>query len=659
MVTKLKMGERDVTWELVYKRNKVERLKNEKFPLDVLDDLPELIETKKKEGLEAISEDDMVRLYWYGWAHDKPKVGQFMSRLKVPCGIVTPDQLLGVGKISEEYGDNYSELTTRMGIQYHNIDLEHLPDVYEAIHNTGLTNKGAEGDTVRNVTGCPLTGINPHETFDVRPVIDEVHDFFSGNPDYSDLPRKLKFTITSCPLQCSGPEFHGIALIAVRKDGERGFAVKTGGGLSSTPRIARDLEMFVPENQALDVLRGLTDLWNETLRYRLSRPKSRIKFMVDDHGPEKIRSVLEEELGREFEDYEAPEPDPGDQSHLGVLPQKQDNRIALGYSVPQGRVKGHQLRRIADVLDDVEGEFRITREQNFILANIPRERVQEVKGKLDDIGFSLDEQNKIFGHSVACTSHKYCNFSVARTKDKAQEILEDLVEEFGEDIEEGLTIKMDGCPNACGQHWMGHIGLQGTTARSESGDKIDAYDVTLGGGTGSEVNIGDVLFRKIPTAEVNDVIHRLVKAWVGKRSVNGYSTDGSKSDPTEERYTFKDFCDEHSEEQLRKIGLGGEADEAHRYGQVTLRLSGPLVDYAGGIEQHEFREAAVRDVRSLVGKVTRRYKSLGEEIPLKNGDWSEHVNFFLNDEDIREHEGLDTPVEDGDEVLVLPAISGG
>ncbi len=658
MVEKLKMTDRDVTWELVYKRNKVERLKDEKFPLDVLDDLPEIIQTKKEDGLEAISEDDMVRLYWYGWAHDKPKVGTFMSRLKVPCGIVTPDQMRGVGKISEEYGDNYSELTTRMGIQFHKIDLEHLPDVYEAIHDAGLTNKGAEGDTVRNVTGCPLTGINPREPFNVRPVIDEVHDFFSGNPDYSDLPRKLKFTITSCPLQCSGPEFHGIALLAVKKDGRRGFAVKTGGGLSSTPRMARDLEMFVPEDHALDVLRGLTDLWNETLRYRLSRPKSRIKFMLDDHGPEKIREVLEEELGQEYEDYEAPEPEPGDHSHLGLQPQKQDGMYSLGYSVPQGWVKGHQLRALADLLEEVDGHARFTREQNFILADIPQERVEEVKDEVKSIGFSLDERNKIFGHSVACTSHKYCNFSVAKTKEKAQEILETLAEQFGEEIEDGLTIKMDGCPNACGQHWMGHIGLQGTTARSDSGDKIDAYDITLGGGTGSEVNIGDVLFRKIPTDEVNDVVTRLVGAWVGERNRRAKSTNGT-SESEDETYTFKDFCDEISKEELRAIGMGTDIEEAHRYGRVTLRLSGPLVEYAGGIEQHEFREAQVRTVKSLVKKVTRRYNSLDKEIPIDNGDWEDHVNFFLNDEDIREFEGLETSVEDGDEVFVLPALSGG
>src|SRR5699024_10670059 len=134
--------------------------------------------------------------------------------------------------------------------QLHKVKLKHLPDAVKAIQNTGLSNKGAEGDTVRNITGCPVTGIDPLETFNVRSVIEDAHNFFSGNPDYSDLPRKLKYAITACPYQCCGPEFHGVSLLGVRKDGRNGFAVTSGGGLASTPRMARDLGIFVPEEQA-------------------------------------------------------------------------------------------------------------------------------------------------------------------------------------------------------------------------------------------------------------------------------------------------------------------------------------------------------------------------------------------------------------------------
>ncbi len=643
---KIKLSDEDTTWEIVYKRNKVERLKREKDPLKITEELPEFIEN----GYESIPEDDIVRLYWHGIVHDKPKVGTFMIRLKVPCGIVTSDQLRGVGRISEKYGDNYSELTTRMGIQLHKVKLEHLPDAVEEIKNTGLSNKGAEGDTVRNITGCPLAGLDPHEPFDVRPVIEEAHNYFSGNPDYSDLPRKLKFTIAGCPLQCNGPEFHGISLLAVKKNGQNGFAVRSGGGLTSTTRIARDLGIFVPEAQALDVLKGVTDIWNEELKYRTSRSKSRIKFMLDDHGPEKVRHVLEERLGWTFEDLKAPEPVHGDQSHLGLLPQKQEGLYALGYSIPQGWVMGDQLRQLADALDEVGGEARFTRFQNFILVNIPEERVEWIKKQVADIGFSLDDDSKLFGHSMACTSHKYCNYSVAKTKEKADEIQRELVARFGDDIADGLSIKMDGCPHASAQHWMADIGLQGTITRTEDGEKIEAYQLSVGGGTGNEAAIGNILLRKVATHEITDTIARLVEAWLEERRLHE-KRDAENDSSANLPYNFHQFCQKHTDRELKAIALDEEIEEIEAQ-HVTLRLTGSLVAYAGGIEQHRIRDVQARNVQRLLKSITRRFNRLKEEILFNEDEFYDQVNLFVNEKDSRKLDGLETSLEAGDEVLV-------
>lgn len=645
VATRIRLGD-EVSWDLVYRRNKVERLKREKFPLGIVDELPELIDM----GYEDIPEEDIVRLYWYGIAHDKPKVGTFMVRLKVPCGIVTLAQLRGVGLISEQYGDNYSELTTRMGIQLHKVRLEHLPDVLQAIKDTGLTTTGAEGDTVRNITGCPMTGINPQEAFDVRPVIDEAHDFFCGHREYSDLPRKLKFTITACPHQCSGPEFHGVALLGVIHEGQRGFAVRVGGGLSSTPRISRDLRIFVPEEEALDVLRAIADAWREDLRYRLSRPKSRIKFMVDDYGPDGIRKMVEERLGRQFEELVAPDPVPGDLAHLGVHPQKQEGLYYIGYSVPQGWVTGDQLQRLAGVLEEVNGEARFTRQQNFLLANIPQDRLEWVKTQVAQIGFST-KRNRIFGHSVACTSHKYCNYSVTETKGKAQEILEALDQRFGSEIEEGLSLYVDGCPHACAQHWVGNIGLQGTTGRSDSGERIEAYDITLRGGLGTEAAIGKPLLRRVPSDEATAAVVRLVGAWLDERRTRCSGTPAG--------YSFQNFCDEHGDRELRAIALDAEVEEVRHNDRVTLRLMGPLLRFTGGIDRYEVRAVRARTVKALVQGVTRRYRALEPQLLDERGEIVEHINLFLNEDDIQGLDGLDTPVEAGDEVVALPALAGG
>ncbi|MFL5960421.1 MAG: nitrite/sulfite reductase, partial [Gaiellaceae bacterium] len=184
--------------ELVLKRNSVERLKREKSPLGMLDELPALIAT----GYERIPEEDIVRLKWWGLYHDKPKIGTFMLRVKTPGGIVSPEQLRAIGEISNLHGRGEGELTTRQNVQLHYLELPALPDVFERLHAVGLTSAGACGDTVRNITGCPVAGLAHDELFDPTPVVEAAAAHFYGNPDYSDLPRKHKYSISACADRC-------------------------------------------------------------------------------------------------------------------------------------------------------------------------------------------------------------------------------------------------------------------------------------------------------------------------------------------------------------------------------------------------------------------------------------------------------------------------
>jgi sulfite reductase beta subunit-like hemoprotein len=269
----LKMKEAP-TLELVLKRNSIERLKRDKSPLGMLDELPALIAA----GYEQVEEEDIVRLKWWGLYHDKPKIGTFMLRVKIPGGITSPAQLRAIGEISNVHGRGEGELSTRQNVQLHFIRLDALPDVFDRLHGAGLTSAGACGDTVRNITGCPLGGLAHDELFDPTPVLEEAAEFFYGNPDYSDLPRKLKIAITACPDACSAPEINCIALIGAIRDGKEGFGVLVGGGLSSVPRIAKDLGIWVPKDDAVTLLAAILDEWREDLRYRLSRVKSRLSL---------------------------------------------------------------------------------------------------------------------------------------------------------------------------------------------------------------------------------------------------------------------------------------------------------------------------------------------------------------------------------------------
>ena len=516
------------TWDLVLKRNPVERLKQEKSPLGMLAELPALIAA----GYEQVPEEDIVRLKWWGLYHDKPKVGTFMLRIKIAGGRVSPAGFRAIGEISNRFGRGDGEISTRQNIQLHWLELGALPEVFDSLRAAGLTSAGGCGDAVRNITGCPLAGVDAGELFDAQPVVDEAAAFFYGNPDYSDLPRKHKITIAACADRCNAPEINCIALVGQIHEGVEGFAVLVGGGLSSVPRIARDLGVFVPKEEAMEVLRALLDAWKEDLRYRVSRVKARMKFMVDDYGPDGIRAEIERRLGRALADFALPPPGPFS-DHTGVREQKQPGLFAIGAPVHVGLISGDQMIAVADLAERLGGDVRLTRQQNFVLTNVAEAEVATAVAELAGIGFPLDV-NHVRAASIACTGEPHCNFSVTETKTRLDELIQHLELRFGEAIA-GLRLHLDGCPHACGQHWVGDIGLQGTTARDEEGKRLQAYDILLRGGLGPEAAIARPLFRRVPTDELDEAVRGLVGGWLERRR------DGE---------TFRAFCDVATDEEL-------------------------------------------------------------------------------------------------------------
>lgn len=504
-------------WELVLRRNNVERLKREKFPLALAQEFPDLAQ---RDYLD-LSEEDVVRLQWYGLYHDKPKIGYFMLRIKAPGGILTPAQYRTIGALARRYGRNYTELSTRQSIQLHWIQLAQLPEVLGALERAGLTSLGGCGDTVRNVTGCPVAGLDREELFDARPQLREVVDYFLTHREYFDLPRKHKITISTCSYQCNAPETNCIAFVGTRQLGpdgrERlGFAVRVGGGLSSTPRISRDLGVFIEPSDVLPVARAILDTWRQDLRYRVSRAKARLKFLVDDYGVAGVRAAVEERLGRQLEDLAAPPQPTGRTEHLGIHQQKTPGTYYIGFPVFLGQVTGEQTEQIADLAASYGGDIRTTRQQNLILTSVPAARVEQVVERMAAIGFPLDV-NRIRGSSVACTGQPLCNYAVAETKAKLREIVLRLEERFGRQVEE-LALGVDGCPHACAHHWVTDIGLQGTTARGElASGKLEAYEVYLRGGLGERAAIGRPLLRRVAAEEVAACVERLVGAYLAER----------------------------------------------------------------------------------------------------------------------------------------------
>jgi ferredoxin-nitrite reductase len=292
-------------------------------------------------------------------------------------------------------------------------------------------------------------------------------------------------------------------------DGRDGYAVQVGGGLSSVPRIARDLGVFVPKEQANEILGAVTSVWSEDLKYRMSRVKARLKFMVDDIGPEGILERVEAKLGRTLERYALPPLSAPPSAHIGVHAQK-DGKSYIGVPVPLGLTSGDQLIAVADLVESFGGDVRLTRQQNLIVTGVVD--VEATVAALDELGLPLDT-NEVWAGSIACTGEPHCNFSVGETKERLRDLLDHLETTFGTQIAE-LRLHLDGCPHSCAQHWIGDLGFQATTGKDGDGNRIGAYDIFVRGGRNV---VGTSLFRRVPSDGLDVAVEGLIRGWLDDR----------------------------------------------------------------------------------------------------------------------------------------------
>lgn len=551
--------EQTLTWEDILKRNPRERLKVEKDPLKILDELPRMIEL----GYEAVPEEDLVRLHWYGICHDKPKRGRFMVRIRVPQGRLKANQLEALGNLARDFG-NYAELTTRQNIQLHSVRLDDVPDVLKRLNSAGLSTLATEGDTVRTITRCPVAGIDADELFDCQADIQTLVDFFSNpeNRAYFHLPRKVKLTLSTCPRWCNLPEIHDVAFIGIRQGNREGYGILLGGGLSTNPRIAKTVGFFVPRERVLEAARTILDIWSEDLRSRRSFVKARLKFFVDEVGIDWFRHAISERMGR-LEDYtDSLQPPVGFRFHEGCRPQKDGHHFYLVVPVSCGRLTGDELLALAEIVARENLEVRLTQRQNLVLANIPRERVDDVIYDVEQFGYPVRRANRLRTASIACTGDPFCNFAAGPSKEVLLDIINAIEAELGP-LDEPI-LNLDGCPHSCAQHWIGDIGLQSSYRRTPDGKLENALMIILGGGSHEGVTIGRVVAKRIPIPETKRYLINLIQFF---RKTGPWSS-------------FQAFTRAYSDEDLLRIMEKGDlaveepvrADASDHEGLVTVRM---------------------------------------------------------------------------------------
>jgi len=509
----------------IEKLTKQEAIKRAKDGLDVWDD----IFRYAMMGLEAIEPDDWERFKWYGLYRQRPKeAGLFMLRLKIPAGQLSSMQLRVIGQLAQRYSQNVADITTRQDIQLHRLAIGDIPDIFEVIYNKlGLYQQFSCGDAPRNVTGCPLAGIDANEIVDCRGWAASVsHMFKESGKEFSNLPRKLKVAVGGCGSHCHLPQINDIGFFGVvRERGgrcERGLGLMVGGGLRNTPHFAQSLRVFLPGDPELVraicrhvaiLFRGLDDL-------RHNRLHARLKFHMAAVGWRAFRDELEQSLGFTLEHDESVVFPAGacHGDHVGVGTQK-NGLCYVGIATACGRLSGDDLVRLADLADRYvrAGTVRLatTIKQNIVLLDVPPDRVDDLTSELADAGLPA------YGHPlrvglVSCTGAEFCNLAIVETKQQSRVILDYLEERVA--LHEPLYIAVAGCPNSCAHYQVADIGLHGVKM-THQGQRITGFNVLLGAKIGADPQFGWYVETPgggkfaVPAETVHESLARLLGAY--------------------------------------------------------------------------------------------------------------------------------------------------
>jgi ferredoxin-nitrite reductase len=488
--------------------NKIERIKADKDGLDVF---PELMRAAR-DGWETMSDDDVARLKWYGLYPHNTRDGHFMLRTKVVQGVLTGEQAETMAGIAADYGRGIIDCTTRQCFQIHWIRLEQVPDIFARLDRVGLSVLGACGDIVRNVVGCTLAGIGHEQVADGHATAEALHQHFLGNQLYSNLPRKFKISITGCAEDCARGLINDLALSgAVADDGTVGFNVRVGGGLSSAPRFARWIDVFVTPEETPEVAEGIVGIFRDSEENRAKRGRARIKFLIDQMGPEGFREELERRVGRPLKRGAKSAPDLRGHDHIGVSPQQDGAHSAIGLVVPVGRLRAEQLLELVSLArrhGTADGEIRLTHQQNVLVPFVSNESVEAFV--TEPLVAELQADPPLFARGLqTCTGKEFCGLAKVYTKSRAIEIakfLDTHVRPNGHG--DDFRLHFAGCSSSCAQQQIGDVGIEGVLKKVD-GEFVEAMDIRIGGRLGPDARFGDVVVKKVPHWELNETLLRI------------------------------------------------------------------------------------------------------------------------------------------------------
>jgi len=538
------------------KAQRVERLKREKNPWDALEEIRRFA----RKGFDSIPAEWLGTYFrWWGVYTQGDGAGviggqngegralsYFMVRIRIPNGLLRSDQLRTIAQLSKQYARGIADITVRQNIQLHWITIEALPEVLDSLARCGLNTLGACGDVTRNVTGCPLAGVDAEAICDASPLALEVTRMLAGNPEFYNLPRKFKISISGCAAWCSYPEINDIGLTAVRRmlEGkeELGFSLRVGGGLSAEPYLATRLNAFVKWGQVSRVVKGIAEIFRESIELREHRERARLKFLFLRHGwgAEDFLKEVQDRIGFALEPA-ADEQAPSDvyRDHVGIHAQKQPGYSYVGAAVLRGRIYPEQMQAAADLADRfANGELRTTNMQNLLIVNVPHRNTESLAKELDAVGLHV-KASPFWRGAIACSGTEFCKLAITETKSFSRWLVQELEERLP-GFDQDLKLHVTGCPNSCGQHWIADIGIEGKKLKVD-GRMVDAYYFCVGGAVGRNQTIARPIGYRCPAADVPDAIERLLTVYM----IDRHSGEN-----------LRQFFERHTDEELRGFLAG-------------------------------------------------------------------------------------------------------
>ncbi|HEY0903787.1 MAG TPA: nitrite/sulfite reductase, partial [Marmoricola sp.] len=520
-------------WALGYLEplNKNEQSKKDDNPLNVR---ARVLNTYSRLGFDSIDPADLRgRFRWMGLytqrapGFDGGKTAMldeedlddryFMMRVRSDGALLGAEQLRALGGISTDFARGTADITDRQNIQYHWIEIENVPEIWDRLDAVGLTTLEACGDSPRGFLGSPVAGVSADEIIDGTSALAEIKRRYIGNPEYSNLPRKFKTSVSGHPSLDGAPEINDVSFVGIdHPEHGPGFDLWVGGGLSTNPMLAQKAGVWIGLDEVADVWEGVVSIFRD-YGYRRLRSRARLKFLVADWGIEKFRQVLEDEyLGRTLPDAVSPTLGTVNGDHIGVHAQK-DGKFYIGAAPTVGRIDGSTLTGLGDLVEQYDAAgVRLTAYQKLVVIGVDEADVEAVVATLSGLGLEARPSNWRRS-TMACTGIEFCKLAIVDTKQRAADLVSELERRFP-DLDTPITVNVNGCPNACARTQVADIGLKGQLVLDDDGNQVEGFQVHLGGGIGLVNALGKKLrAHKVTSAGLDDYITVVVENYLVDR----------------------------------------------------------------------------------------------------------------------------------------------